>query len=375
MNKSGISIPPRHGRGGGRKGRKTVGKRRPAGKRRSALPLILAAAAVLAIALIAIFLPRYLRKKPEDALDAVFFDVGQGDAILLSFPEGEFALIDAGSRDDAELLVEELACRGVRRLSFAAVTHPHEDHAGGMEAVLRAIPADKVYLSDGENDAGYYIDLLEWLEKSGTPCGVPGNGEVVYEKAGCRVTADDGALCTRLYLSVETGEDGETVTETYEDAAARAQWGIICKTAGVRAADVPDRAAWARRYFARYGRPDVQITVDGEELNRLTGERMDEMHLGRLCRVALAESGAVYNERIVSIRYPDLLRQPERVTVCLAGKEPDAASGWAALQRRQRTADARMDRTEKSILECCMSLHRLFHPGVLTMKSSLSLMI
>ncbi len=189
MNKSGISIPPRHGRGGGRKGRKTVGKRRPAGKRRSALPLILAAAAVLAIALIAIFLPRYLRKKPEDALDAVFFDVGQGDAILLSFPEGEFALIDAGSRDDAELLVEELACRGVRRLSFAAVTHPHEDHAGGMEAVLRAIPADKVYLSDGENDAGYYIDLLEWLEKSGTPCGVPGNGEVVYEKAGCRVTA------------------------------------------------------------------------------------------------------------------------------------------------------------------------------------------
>ena len=165
----------------------------------------------------------------------------------------------------------------------------------------------------------------------------------------CRVTADDGALCTRLYLSVETGEDGEAVTETYEDAAARARWGIICKTAGVRAADVPDRAAWARRYFARYGRPDVQITVDGEELNRLTGERMDEMHLGRLCRVALAESGAVYNERIVSIRYPDLLRQPERVTVCLAGKEPDAASGWAALQRRQRTADARMDRTEKSM--------------------------
>ena len=140
----------------------------------------------------------------------------------------------------------------------------------------------------------------------------------------CRVTMDDGALCTRLPLSVETAE-GETVTETYEDAAGQAQWGIISKTAGVRAADVPDRAAWARRYFARYGRPDVQITVDGEELNRLTGERMDEMHLGRLCRVALAESGAMYNERIVSIRYPDLLRQPERVTVCLAGKEPEKA--------------------------------------------------
>ena len=162
-------------------------------KRTGLLPAILCLILLLAVAA-AVFLPRFLKGKPEDALDAVFFDVGQADAILLSFPGGDHALIDAGNRDDAALLLEELRYRGVRRLAFAVCTHPHEDHAGGMETVLSEIPAETVYLSGAESDAGYYTGLLDLLKESGTPFRVPERGETVYDRAGCRVTAVyDGA--------------------------------------------------------------------------------------------------------------------------------------------------------------------------------------
>lgn len=155
----------------------------------------------------------------------------------------------------------------------------------------------------------------------------------------CQVTLDDSELCTRLYLSVEStaadanGEKTTVTHEVHDDAGAQAIWGVVSRTAGINTADVPDRAAWVRRYFARYGQPGVQITVDGMELNRLTGERMDEMRLGCLCRVALPDYDTVFEERIVSVRYPDLLRQPERVSVALANKRALASHSMSSLSR------------------------------------------
>ncbi len=194
MSESGRIIPRRGAGKGknrapetGRKG-KTVRRKRTGGAWKRALPAILCLAVLAALA-VAFLLPRYLNRKPEDALDAVFFDVGQADAILLSFPEGGHALIDAGNRDDATLLLEELRYRGVNRFVFAAATHPHEDHAGGLAAVLREIPADRVWLSAEESDADYCRELLALLRQNGTPHAVPGSGAVLYDAAGCRVTA------------------------------------------------------------------------------------------------------------------------------------------------------------------------------------------
>ena len=155
----------------------------------------------------------------------------------------------------------------------------------------------------------------------------------------CRVTLDDGEQCTRLYLSVDTtttdenGEKTETTHTVYDDTAGQAAWGVISKKEGIDSADAPDAGAWVQRYFDRYRDPSVQIEIDGFELHRLTGEPLDEMRLGRLCRVALPDYDTVFSERMVSLTYPDLLRQPERVRVSLANKKLTAAKSFSSLNR------------------------------------------
>ena len=79
------------------------------------------------------------------ALHIVAIDVGQGDAIALRTPKGRWFLIDAGPRgfggSDAGLtrVVPYLHGQGARRLEAVILSHPDEDHAGGLSAVLRNV--------------------------------------------------------------------------------------------------------------------------------------------------------------------------------------------------------------------------------------------
>ncbi|MDE2795204.1 MAG: DNA internalization-related competence protein ComEC/Rec2 [Gemmatimonadota bacterium] len=79
------------------------------------------------------------------ALHIVAIDVGQGDAIALRTPRGRWLLVDAGPRgfggSDAGLtrVVPYLHGQGARRLEAVILSHPDEDHAGGLAAVLRNV--------------------------------------------------------------------------------------------------------------------------------------------------------------------------------------------------------------------------------------------
>ena len=166
----------------------------------------------------------------------------------------------------------------------------------------------------------------------------------------CVVTEDDADLCTRLYLSVtsETNDDeghGTYINEgyfTYNDTDAQnAGFGVVCKTAGVNQEDFTSQAAleaWVAAYFGRHNRPGVQITIDGVELNKLTGESIDEVHLARICRVALPEYSCTFNERIVSVNYPDALRKPLYVRSSLANKRQTAEDAFSEIKNTATSA-------------------------------------
>ena len=72
---------------------------------------------------------------PELRLEVV--DVGQGDALLLSAPNGRRLLVDAGpgGRGDGRRLVEALRASGGAPDAML-ITHPHADHWGGLPAML-----------------------------------------------------------------------------------------------------------------------------------------------------------------------------------------------------------------------------------------------
>ena len=76
----------------------------------------------------------------------VVLDIGQGDAILVQ--DGASAiLVDAGPPDGA--VTAALARQHVLHLDAVVVTHLHDDHYGGLEALAGGIGCDRVYVARG----------------------------------------------------------------------------------------------------------------------------------------------------------------------------------------------------------------------------------
>lgn len=83
-------------------------------------------------------------------LRITFFDVGQGDAVLLEFPRGKEMLIDTGPANEFTAAAETallpyLRRQGIRRLEALLISHPHADHLAGLPALLRELAIDSVY--------------------------------------------------------------------------------------------------------------------------------------------------------------------------------------------------------------------------------------
>ncbi|MCL4533758.1 MAG: MBL fold metallo-hydrolase [Bacteroidetes bacterium] len=69
-------------------------------------------------------------------------DVGQADSVLLRSPAGRTMLIDAGNEaaDVNRVILPFLKARGITSLDYLVLTHPDQDHVGGMPALLDAFP-------------------------------------------------------------------------------------------------------------------------------------------------------------------------------------------------------------------------------------------
>lgn len=76
-----------------------------------------------------------------------FIDVGQADATLIE-QNGQFALIDTGTRESQEYLMAYLKAAGVKTLDYLIITHPHIDHIGGMQEMLDHMTVKQILISD-----------------------------------------------------------------------------------------------------------------------------------------------------------------------------------------------------------------------------------
>jgi competence protein ComEC len=81
-------------------------------------------------------------------LELSAIDVGQGDSLLVCFPDSKLMLVDGGgvisfgARPTARLDIGEdvvspyLWSRSIRKIDVVALTHAHDDHAGGLPAII-----------------------------------------------------------------------------------------------------------------------------------------------------------------------------------------------------------------------------------------------
>jgi beta-lactamase superfamily II metal-dependent hydrolase len=113
-----------------------------------------------------------------EELQLYMINVGQGDSLLLRCG-GQTMLIDAGPNAVADDLVDYLTQLNVTELTYLAATHPHEDHIGGLDAVIDAFDctSGQLLTSGAETTTRTYEDVLDAAQRKGLDITVPRRGD------------------------------------------------------------------------------------------------------------------------------------------------------------------------------------------------------
>lgn len=159
----------------------------------------------------------------EGALTLHFFDVGQGDATLVTTPAGENILIDGGPRASGQALCGYLDALGIRRLDRVIATHPHEDHIGGLVAVIPRYEIGEVVMPYYPATTKVYRDLLTAIDQKGLSITPAAQGmalgldsqsawQVLWPPEDAESAAGDNPNNASVVLRITFGQDAVLLT-------------------------------------------------------------------------------------------------------------------------------------------------------------------
>ncbi|HEX8070540.1 MAG TPA: ComEC/Rec2 family competence protein [Pyrinomonadaceae bacterium] len=134
--------------------------------------------------------------RPDGRLRVDFLDVGQGDAALVTLPDGTTLLVDGGGRPDFDepetsdapaaddepasftrdarglgdvVVSEYLWWRGLAGVDYVLATHAHADHAEGLNAVARNFAVRAAFVGRAPTRAAEYAQLAATMRAEGVP--------------------------------------------------------------------------------------------------------------------------------------------------------------------------------------------------------------
>lgn len=166
------------------------------------------------IPLIGTLLIILLAGKTPHMLRISFFDVGQGDGILIENPNGTVYLLDGGSSSVTQVgqyrLESAIQYYGISYIDYSIISHPDADHYNGVLEILSGMPDKGEHLPSGTLAIGSilmpyvpnnpnYSEISRLAEKKGV--------EVIDLKAGIQIK--DGNL-TLTCLWPEKGQTFDT---------------------------------------------------------------------------------------------------------------------------------------------------------------------
>ncbi len=103
----------------------------------------------------------------KGTLQVHYIDVGQADSILIKAADGTAVLIDAGNNTDGPDVVNYLKSQQVKELAAVIATHPHEDHIGGFDTVMKNFPVKAVYMSNALSTTKTFEEFISAVKASG----------------------------------------------------------------------------------------------------------------------------------------------------------------------------------------------------------------
>lgn len=190
----------------------------------------------------------------------------------------------------------------------------------------------------------------------------PCEGRFTRNLDSVNIDVEDSELCTRVYLDDRDGHwDADTID----------QWGPVSKIL-----NVPENAtdesisAYVADYLETHKNPTVTIECSGADMSQITGESIDKLTLGRMCRACLPSYGITVNERIVSVNVPDVYGDPhgkrlymnnkaEAMSDLLVMVERDTSDLQSTAVKAARRAGGMQKEIEKSYAELVVTAQEL----------------
>ncbi|HTP64678.1 MAG TPA: ComEC/Rec2 family competence protein, partial [Geobacteraceae bacterium] len=127
--------------------------------------------------LLAFSLIRVMHGSPDRGkLALTFFSVGQGESILIDFPDGRHMLVDGGGNpgesvwDVGERLVAPALWKmGIGRLDYMVLTHPHPDHCKGLNYIAANFVIGEFWEGGSYPECTEYRELMKVIRQQKIP--------------------------------------------------------------------------------------------------------------------------------------------------------------------------------------------------------------
>lgn len=116
--------------------------------------------------------PKSVSNEYNSKLKIHYIDVGQGDSILVQKNYSNM-LIDTGTNESTGKLISYLKKQNIRKIDYLILTHPHEDHIGGADAVIKDFDIGKIYMPRVASSTRTFKDVLRAMKDKGLKANEP----------------------------------------------------------------------------------------------------------------------------------------------------------------------------------------------------------
>ncbi len=111
---------------------------------------------------------------PDKKLSIVAIDIGQGDSFLIKFPNGKYALIDAGDAtqyfdNGANVIAPLLERLGIDKIDYGFITHIDSDHFMGYYSLVKRNLIKEIIKPQFDSSSQKDIDFEKFLRSSHIP--------------------------------------------------------------------------------------------------------------------------------------------------------------------------------------------------------------
>jgi len=115
--------------------------------------------------LINFFIWQVILTEQRNLLTVAFFDVGQGDSIFIESPDGKQVLIDGGKNSQVLKQLSKVMPFYDRSIDLVIMTHPDQDHIGGLVSVLENYKVDYFLEPGVSSKNGVYSEIEKIVDE------------------------------------------------------------------------------------------------------------------------------------------------------------------------------------------------------------------